>query len=450
MPLFGVIRWRLTFWYVTVLALILLVLGTLVYVAVQRTLLAEHDHELELSARHVARSYLTLLDRGGRRLGEDIDERPAEGEPLVVTMAWTYIVSDDGWEWRSPNARLDFFPHRSALARVARSGTAEFTTLTTSGGETVRLYTLPVTRNGHLEAVIQAGKPITPVHRTLDNLVLAFLLTGAAGIILAGLGGVFLANRALVPIRLAFRRQREFVADASHELRTPLAILRASAEMLRKELEGKAATAGTAEAEELLGNILSETDRMGRLVGDLLTLARADSGELDVEIQPTDLARIARDAAGKAEILAREKGVALEARIPETLPVEGDAARLEQLLLILLDNAIKYTEPGGLVTLRLENQGHRPAIVVADTGIGIPAGDIPRIFDRFYRVDKARSRQQGGTGLGLAIAKWIIEAHNGQVHVESTPGKGTTFTITLPAPGRKAKHFKTAKAAAEV
>ncbi len=247
------------------------------------------------------------------------------------------------------------------------------------------------------------------------------------------MGGLFLADRALVPIRMAFRRQREFVADASHELRTPLAILRASTEVLDRELQEAApAVAASPDIREVVDNLLSETDRMSHLVGDLLTLARADSGDLQLEIRPMDLAEVAEGVARKVGLLARNKGIELATSLPQSLPMEGDAARLEQMLLILLDNAVKYTDAGGRVDLTVETRGTRAELRVSDTGIGIPARDLPRIFERFYRVDKARTRAEGGTGLGLAIARWIIDAHRGSVHVESEPGRGTIFTILLP------------------
>lgn len=362
------------------------------------------------------------------------DNAGAEGERerLTLSIVWTYVETPDGWFNSTAPAWLTAFPHRPDLKRALDTQDAFFSTITAQG-EVIRLYTLPVRQKDRVVALVQTGKPISAILGNLRQLLVILVLAGAGGLTLAAVGGLFLAGRALVPIRLAFRRQREFVADASHELRTPLAILRASAEVLDRELQAAAPAAAAApEVREVLDDLLSETDRMGRLVGDLLTLARADSGDLELDLRPLDLAEVAEGVARKVGHLARRKGVELETALPAALRMEGDAARLEQLLVILLDNAVKYTDAGGRVTLAVEPRGNRAEVRVSDTGIGIPAADLPRIFERFYRVDKARTRAEGGTGLGLSIARWIIDAHRGTVQVASEPGRGTTFTISLP------------------
>ncbi len=471
--MFARIRWQLTAWYMLALATIMTLVGLGFYFAARNVLLGEQDKELRLAADFAVRTMVPSLreersssvrgdgdeddDRPGGSSDNDGDEKekdgkkgdkaspdreddngdePPEGERLTLSLVWTFAGTADGWSTSTAPAWVTAFPHQPSLQRALRDGTAFFTTVADQG-EVIRLYTLPVREGPRVTAVVQTGKPITAILGNLHQLLVILMLAGAGGLTLAAVGGLFLANRALVPIRLAFRRQREFVADASHELRTPLAVLRASAEVLDRELRGGAPeVAGRPAVHETLDNLLSETERMGRLVSDLLTLARADSGDLELDLKPMDAAEVAGSAARKAGVLAREKGVEFSASLPGALPMEGDPARLEQLLLILLDNAVKYTDAGGRVTLRAAARGNRVEFQVSDTGIGIPPAELPRIFDRFYRVDKARSRQQGGTGLGLAIARWIVDAHGGTIQVESEPGRGTTFTVSLPLHAR--------------
>lgn len=437
--MFNRIRWRLTAWYVAILAAILLAFGTGVYVVSARQLMAGEDEQLRLAAQHEARKTLKDLserDHDEEHTDSDGDHQNRsetdngsdefDEDSLSVGFVWTYSEAGKDYMRRKAPLQLDFFPHRSSLTEARSAGHPVFATIQW-GKETVRLYSLPVRdMAGRPVALVQSAKPITPLQHNLDQILLTLLLTGTGGLILAAGGGLFLSGRALVPIRQAFQRQREFVADASHELRTPLAIVRAAADVLQKEQGPEAPTA------ELVDDIRSESERMARMVSDLLTLARADSGERDVKPDSCDLVPITESALRKVSLLAREKGLALASSLPAALPAEADPDRLEQLLIILLDNAIKYTDPGGQVKLTLTSRANRAEIAVQDTGIGIPPEEIPHIFDRFYRVDKARSRQQGGTGLGLAIARWITQAHRGDIHVESVPGRGTTFTVSLP------------------
>jgi heavy metal sensor kinase len=234
-------------------------------------------------------------------------------------------------------------------------------------------------------------------------------------------------NEMLARLESAFRRNTQFTADASHELRTPIALMRTTAEIaLRRDR-------AAAEYREALGEILSELERTSRLIEDLLTLARADSGTATFGMAPLDLAASLREAGAQVERLCQEKQVELrEAISAEGCQVEGDAEALRRLFLILLDNAVKYTGPGGRIEVVLRQQDGFAIVEVTDTGIGISDEDLPCIFERFYRSDKARSRVSGGAGLGLSIARWIVEAHHGQVQVESALGQGSTFRVSLP------------------
>ncbi len=452
---FARIRRHLTAWYLAVLSASFLAAGSIVYVETSRALLGTQDETLETAAVFAARSVVPALrhealerrvsgageerppggslspggngDRGGSRTAFDLDE--LAGEPLAATLAWTYVRVREGEEARmGAPQRVTAFPDLASARLASRTGRESFATLR-AGEDYVRIYNHPVVEAGEITAVVQTGLPITPAMVALQRIRLVLLLLGFLSLLAAAGGGLFLAGRALVPVRRAFDQLRRFTADASHELRTPLAIVRTSAEMLARRL-GDA----PAETRELLDNVLSEAGRMERLVGDLLTLARADAGEVP-EREPVDLAGVAAEAARKAGVLAAKKGLTLTADLPDRLLVQGDRDRLLQLALILLDNAVKYTDPGGRVTLRLRPHGRTAELAVSDTGVGIPRRDLERIFDRFYRVDKARSRAAGGTGLGLAIAAWIARSHGGSIRVESEPGRGSTFTVEIPAAG---------------
>jgi signal transduction histidine kinase len=235
-------------------------------------------------------------------------------------------------------------------------------------------------------------------------------------------------NQTLERLERLFRSQQRFLADVSHELRTPLTSVRGNLDLMRRFGEYD---------EESMIVIQDEMERMSRLLGDLLLLARADTGGLPLRREPVELDNVLFEV--YRQISRIEKTVTVELTAVDQAMILGDEDRLKQLLLNLVDNAIKYTQPGGMVRLSLAQDGGWAQLVVSDTGIGIPAEDLPHIFERFYRVDKARSRAQGGSGLGLAIAKWVVQAHGGAIKVDSAVGMGTTFTVTLPIyqpPGR--------------
>ncbi|MBV9867927.1 MAG: PAS domain-containing protein [Abitibacteriaceae bacterium] len=251
-------------------------------------------------------------------------------------------------------------------------------------------------------------------------------VTGAVGIV-----------QDLTEMRRLERVRRDFVANASHELRTPIANIRATAETILGSPEDSTLI------ERFLPSLVVEAERLSRLVTDLLDLARADSSD-QIPHDPVDMIAVIYQAVNRLKDRAMQHHVAVNCALQDGsashVQVLGDAAALEQVVFNLLDNAIVYTPAGGSVTLQVKadaENGHRNgdntvSLLVSDTGIGIPTGDLPRIFERFYRVDKARSRAQGGTGLGLAIVRHIVENHGGHIKVESEIGQGTTFTVTLP------------------
>lgn len=264
--------------------------------------------------------------------------------------------------------------------------------------------------------------------KQLLKLILFGIFGGGAVTVLAGL---YLANQALQPIRRSWEKQQQFVADVSHELRMPLSIIQANAELVFRHPDRSILAMS-----EPLSMVLAETKQMGRLTEQLLTLARADSNQEEIILKPLSLAELIREVTQKFEPLAELKQQKLKIDLESMPEITGDHERLHQLLVILLDNSMKFTPEDGTILVSAR-KGHSIDIVVEDTGIGIAAEDLPHIFDRFYRGDKARSRSNGGTGLGLAIAKWIVNKHGGDITAASVLGQGTTMTIRLPVGQRK-------------
>ena len=234
-------------------------------------------------------------------------------------------------------------------------------------------------------------------------------------------------NAMITRLERSFGEIRRFTADASHELRTPLMAIRTEAEIA---LGGPSITA---EHQRLLESILEECDRLSRLTNQLLTLSREDAGVARQIRERVDLAALVSGVVDTMRMVAEAKGLHLHIECSTAVPVQADGARLRQVFYNLLDNAIKYTPEGGAVEIRVGTEDQIAVATVRDTGIGIPPEHLPRVFDRFYRVDKARSRAEGGTGLGLSIAKTIVVAHGGRIDLTSTPDQGTICTVRLPA-----------------
>jgi two-component system, OmpR family, sensor kinase len=233
-------------------------------------------------------------------------------------------------------------------------------------------------------------------------------------------------NELLARLDRSFETMRRFVADASHELRTPLAVIRGEADVALSHERG------SAEYRESLEIVLDEARRLSRLVDDLLNLARADAGNTRLQIEEFYFNDLVGECCRSLQSVAAARGVELDCRPAEDLPFRGDEELLRRLVLNLLDNAIRYTPPGGKVSASVEDGGPQLRVRICDTGPGIPPEAAPYVFERFYRADKARSREDGGFGLGLAIVKWIAEAHHGTVELASRPGAGTIATVTLP------------------
>jgi len=337
-----------------------------------------------------------------------------------------------------------------------------------AGAKDLLIASTPANSDSGAKFVVEAGAPLEPIYAVLKNLRFWLGLGLPVVVGVSILGGYILVQRALSPVdqicesaerissqnlsqrlpvsqtadelqrlslslnhmitRLdeAFQHNRRFMADASHEMRTPLTVLRGELESLLNQREL------SVEVCESLESILEEVQRLTMIVESLFALARLDAGEGQAKWAEVDLSRLASSTAEQMCLLAADKQIQMNCEAPEPVPVQGDRARLKQIVVNLLDNAIKYTPPGGNVTLKVATAQNKALLEVIDSGIGIPPSEQKHVFERFFRVDKARSREMGGAGLGLAIVKSICTAHGGQVDLESIEGSGSRFRIELP------------------
>ena len=423
--MFRAARWRLTLWFVAALAVILAVTGLAVYFTAHTVLFDQVDNGLRARASREARPLTARLLEQGRRGQPTRDV--AIGPTFTAGGFFYALVSRDG-EVLASTANVDpaGLADAQELERALTEGPT-FADTTSADGEHLRVYIAPLEGPRQARLALQVGRSTEPELEALQRLVFILAGGGGAGLVLALAGGYLLAGLALRPISAALDRQRAFVADASHELRTPLSLIRANAELLKRHASEPVNANVTS-----VDDIIQETDRLGSLVGQMLTLARADAGQAALTFAPVDLRQVAEEVTRQVKLLAEEKGVKLAAQVDGPLTMRGDALRLRELLLILLDNALNYTERGGSISLKLAALPGRAQVTVADSGRGIEPEPLRHIFDRFYRADRARSREEGGAGLGLAIAKWIVEGHGGSIRAESEPGRGTTVTVELP------------------
>jgi two-component system, OmpR family, sensor kinase len=349
-------------------------------------------------------------------------------------------------------------------------GTAWTGTVTATNGQMVRVYSLPRFDNGRVYAIVQVGESLFSLSTTLRSVVIELFVIGLFVLLLSFIGSYWLAVRSFAPVekmtsiarrievgdlhervpvprtqdelqKLAltfnemierleksFAHQRRFVADASHELRTPVAAIRSMTDVTL----ASSADVSPAEYMAVLHDVNVEAERLGHLISDLLSLARVDENKMPLEREAVRLDLLVFDVAATMELLATEKDITLVVEADEPATLLGDEARLIQVIMNLIDNAINYTNAGGNITLRVQVNGEIVSLNVSDTGIGIKPEHLEHIFERFYRVDPARSRAAGGTGLGLSIVDWVVHAHNGTISVVSEPGQGTTFTVQLP------------------
>lgn len=309
--------------------------------------------------------------------------------------------------------------------KVNENNLSHFVNLETSEGK-IRLLTIPMEKNGQ-KGIVQVYTNINRETAFMSSLMTTLISLGLFSIIILATIGWLLAGKSLVPVQKSWQQQKDFVADASHELRTPLTVMQTNLEILLANQEEK-----ISDNIKWLNNIQAETKMMSKLVNELLLLAKIDANQIDLQKKIFDLSKTVYDTIKEMETIFASKKIKLEKKVQENIKFLGDELRIKQLLHILLDNAFKYTPPGGNISFQLHAEHENIYIRVTDTGIGISDEDKERIFDRFYRVDKSRSRAQGETGLGLNIASWIVKEHNGKIEVQSKLGEGSSFIVVFP------------------
>jgi heavy metal sensor kinase len=448
------VRVRLTLWYVGVMLLVLGVYAGVVYIVVRNISSGRLDEQLRANFDW---AYDMLATRPDCSIAPYDDT--GEGDS-----PWFRVYNLEGKVmYSTPEAKRNPVPFSDALAK-----TPDEQIVTVPDLHPPFRVLSGRARIGGCPVIVQVALSEGSIIQDQRQLVYILLLGLPAAVALAGLGGYGLARRALAPVdrmverarsinaeqlqarlpvdnpddelgRLAtifnetfarlessFERMRHFTADASHELRTPLTAIRSVGEVGLRGRRDEAAY------REIIGSMLEEADRLALLVDRLLMLSRADTGQAKLSTDVVDIGALAEEVAEQLGVLAEEKAQSIQVRFDPVPEWVGDRVVLRQALLNLVDNAIKYTPAGGSIEVRVAHTDSGTTIDVSDTGPGIPEELQSRIFDRFYRVDRARSRENGGTGLGLAIAKWAVEVNGGQLTLESANGAGSRFRITLP------------------
>lgn len=459
------LRTRLALGYTAFFGLVLVLLGVGVVLSVRSALLDEVKRELQTSGELIAQDFdasNSELTQYFQTPGFLARTRPLRIEGLDAPALYAQISSTTGeLVTTSSNLQHQALPFDDD-ATVVKTGVPKIEEVKL-GESSVLMLVRPLTADGRLVGVLQVAQPLREINRTLQLLSISVAALSVIALLAALRGGAWLAQRALLPVvqvaetaqqivraedlgqrvppasgsgelgqltatvnemlerlETLFTAQRRFVADVSHELRTPLTAMLGNLEMIRR---------GAASDPQAFAAMERELNRLRRLVNDLLLLAQTEAG-LQLRHEPVALDELVLEVIRDLAPLTR--GVALLPDVAEQVEAVGDRDRIKQALMNMVVNALQHTPPGGKVRVALTRGENCAQLRVSDTGAGIDAADIPYVFDRFFRVDKARSRASGGAGLGLAIVKWVVEAHGGGVEVQSAPEQGSTFTIWLP------------------
>ena len=439
--MFQRIRRSMTLLYAAVLVVTLLLAGTVLYLAVEQSvrvnLLDPAQGILNSNVEHLANDWAQNQspNPSGGGVGCPLGG-PDSGRIVFACYDAHGALSQTSY------LAVNVYPtfSNSSLPQKAlkdESGCAHDTLTTNSpSGDVLReACVVRDPASGQILGVIQVGQSIGPTLEQLHALLVLLLIVGGFTILISAIGGFILSARSLAPARLAYDRQQRFIGDVSHELRTPLTLLRADAETL---LRGRARL--PEDDAELLDDIVDETARLAALASNLLTLARLDSVARLPERDTVDLGEVASIVARRTAALASDRQVTVRASVADGLLVSGVRDLIDQAALILVDNAIKYNRPGGQVEVRAERRGERVAMIVQDDGPGVAPEHLEHLGERFYRPDRARSRQvgqDGGAGLGISIARSVAALHGGTLTFESASGpgagQGLTATLELPA-----------------
>ena len=411
------LRLRLTIWYVATFGLIILLLGGALFSVISHQLSQQLDDSLKSATFELVRAArIREIEAAGAR-GRVIDAV----DELNIPDRTLYLLDLDGKPVKPASADEWI---RQAATQSAKVG--EVTVQHEASDDiTLRLHARRFALASGKQLVAVAVADQVELEDKYADLITAFAGVAFAALVLVAAGGFLLVRKSTEPIERSILFTRRFMADAAHELRTPITVLRTRAEVALQQPR-EAANYVSA-----LRGIEAESRRLGGIVDSLLVLARADSGERPLERQRLFLDDIAIDAAGAARLVGNQKGVEVAVEEFEETPVVGDASLIRQLVMILLDNAVKFTDAGGAVRIGVSMHEGTPTFVVEDTGIGIKTEDLSRIFQRFFRGDTARSRTDGA-GLGLSIASWIAREHGADIAVSSEPGKGTRVVVTFP------------------
>jgi len=420
------LRRRLTTWYALTFLAVLTLLGIAVFAVITAQFDRELDASLAADGHELARvaASRTPADAGApydpahdvRIPGRELFVLDTSGRALTSSVnvpAWVGDFARETWRRAAPSSA-----QHQIESRILRA------------------YAEPL-RNARVAVVAVAVADEVELEDRYTPLIIGFAGASLVALLLVAGGGWIIARQAAEPIERAIDNMRRFMADAAHELRTPVTAIRSRAEVAVQR------SRSPEEYVRALGAIEAESARLGRIVEDLLTLARADARERPIEPQRLFLDDVALDAADAARAMADRKGVQLEVGEFEEAPVLGDASLLRQLVMILLDNAIKFTPSGGRVRVDVQRSGSAVSVVVSDNGVGITDDQLPHIFERFYRGDPSRTREPGrdgngqggsdGAGLGLSIARWIVDEHRGSIAVDSARARGTSIAVTVPA-----------------
>jgi heavy metal sensor kinase len=466
---FKSIRSRLTAWYVTLLGAILVIFSIFLDYFLSKRLYESVDNSLAVSATVVATS-ARMRYRSPVPGLDQIFEEFLE----VRNLNKFYRIYDGSGNVgsRSSNINASQFPLSEVAYADALKGNNTYETFLVDGKHPIRVITMPIIIEKKLANLVQVGTSLEAVQGTLKNLRILLFAAVPSVLVLAALFARFMARRALKPIskiiqtarnigkgrelsqrmpvlkiqdelgqltltfnemmdRLenSFVQMRQFSSDASHELRTPLTVLKGQNELVLskpRELE---------EYQDVIVSNLEEINYMSKVLEDLFILSKSDENQILLNCKRMDLRDLVDEVCKHAEVLAGEKDIRIIIACLESVKINGDEVRLRQMIWNILHNGIKYTQLKGELKVSLRDEGEFALLSIQDTGIGIPKNDLPSIFNRFYRVDKARSRDEGGSGLGLSICKYIAEAHKGRIDVESKLSVGSCFKIRIPTLG---------------
>ncbi|GKU85213.1 cell wall metabolism sensor histidine kinase WalK [Niallia sp. NCCP-28] len=405
-------RIKLTMLNSLVFIVLMIVLGILIYHYTEKQIYSDVNRSL-IKAVDMIKSLEKQGERGGNRA------------PMLEPQVNYIIWKDEKITQVSDNAMIDyqeeeesFYPDKKGLIEEKQS----------SDGSSFHTLAAKVNLNGE-EVTVQFIRYINPEKIMLNRLIIIMTVGVIIGSVCAVIAGYFLAGRALVPIQKSWETQQQFVSDASHELRTPLAVIQTRTDLLFQEPEA------TIQDKALDISVISkETRRLIKLVANLLTLARSDSNQMEITKQAFSLTDLLNEVKEQYADIAEFQGKKIEVQLKNPIQLVGDKERIHQLLVILVDNSMKFTEEGGEIMMNAIEKTHTITLMLQDNGIGIPKEDIPKIFNRFYQVEQSRTNIEG-TGLGLSIAKWIVDKHEGTIKVDSELDEGTTFEITFPKLG---------------